>query len=139
MLTLNTWTSRKCGLRWLRKPLSLKQFNQFSKSWLRTILQSKVCVLIKIYRHILIVLDKKQRVYVHDDGYWMVKGRFEKALMKNSKVSWNEDDSISILMVMWILFQIDKTNISLSRLHLITRILVLHPPQLQLLKRFQPK
>ena len=48
----------------------------------------------------LIFLDKKQRVYVHDDGYWMVKGRFEKAFIKNSKVSWDENDTISILMVM---------------------------------------
>jgi hypothetical protein len=48
----------------------------------------------------LIFLDKKQRVYVQDDGYWMVKGRFEKVLVKNSKVSWDEDDTIYILMVM---------------------------------------
>jgi hypothetical protein len=47
----------------------------------------------------LIFLDKKQCVYVHDDGYWMVKGRFEKALAKNIKVSWDENDTISILMV----------------------------------------
>lgn len=48
----------------------------------------------------MIFLDKKQRVYVHDDGYWMVKGRFEKALAKNSKVAWDKDNTISILMVM---------------------------------------
>jgi len=41
----------------------------------------------------------------------MVKGCFEKALVKNSKVSWDEDDTISILMVMWIYFQINKTKI----------------------------
>jgi hypothetical protein len=93
-------------------------------------------------------LDKKQRVYVHDNGYWMVKGRFEKALAKNSKVSWDKDDTISILMVMWIHFHINQTNILLSRLHLITlisirTILQLWPPvlqpQLRFLIQFQPK
>ena len=69
----------------------------------------------------------------------MVKGRFEKALMKNSKVSWDEDDTISILMVMLIYFQINKTNILLYRLHSITPILILLQPQLQLLIQFLSK
>ena len=34
-------------------------------------------------------LDKKQCIYVHDDGYWMVKDPFEKAFAKNSKIAWD--------------------------------------------------
>ena len=37
----------------------------------------------------LLSLDKKQRIYVHDNGYWMVKGRFEKAAVKDSKIAWD--------------------------------------------------
>jgi hypothetical protein len=47
----------------------------------------------------LLFLDKKQRVYIHDNGYWMVKGRFEKALAKDSKIAWDIDDSVSVLVV----------------------------------------
>jgi hypothetical protein len=55
----------------------------------------------------LLFLDKKQRIYVHDNGYWMVKGRFEKALAKDSKIAWDMDDSLSVLMVMWMIFCYD--------------------------------
>lgn len=47
-------------------------------------------------------LDKKQRIYVHDNGYWMVKGRFEKAFTKDSKIAWDVDEenlSLSVLAV----------------------------------------
>jgi len=50
----------------------------------------------------LIVSDKKQRIYIHDNGYWMVKGRFEKASAKDSKIAWDvegEDFNLSILAV----------------------------------------
>ena len=48
----------------------------------------------------LLSLDKKQRIYVHDNGYWMVKGHFEKAVAKDSKIAWDIDDSLSLLVVM---------------------------------------
>lgn len=47
-------------------------------------------------------LDKKQRIYVHDNGYWMVKGHFEKAFTKDSKIAWDVDEenlSLSVLAV----------------------------------------
>lgn len=34
----------------------------------------------------------------------MVKGRFEKALARDSKIAWDMDDSDSVLVVMWIIF-----------------------------------
>ena len=55
-------------------------------------------------RHIYLFLDKKQCIYVHDDGHWMVKGHFEKALAKDSKIAWDMDDFISVLVVIWIIF-----------------------------------
>ena len=48
----------------------------------------------------LLSLDKKQHIYVHDNGYWMVKGCFEKAVAKDSKIAWDIDDSLSLLVVM---------------------------------------
>jgi hypothetical protein len=48
----------------------------------------------------LLFLDKKQHIYIHDNGYWMVKGRFEKAIAKDSKIAWDMDDSFSVLVIM---------------------------------------
>jgi hypothetical protein len=56
-------------------------------------------VLFFIYQ---LFLDQKQRIYVHDNGYWMVKGRFEKAFTKDSKIAWDVDEenlSLSVLAV----------------------------------------
>ena len=50
----------------------------------------------------LIVSDKKQRIYIHDNGYWMVKGCFEKTSAKDSKIAWDvegEDFNLLILAV----------------------------------------
>ena len=56
------------------------------------------------WTYIYLFLDKKQHIYVHDDGNWMVKSCFEKALAKDSKIAWDMDDSVSVLVVMWIIF-----------------------------------
>ena len=45
-------------------------------------------------------MNTKQRIYIHDGGNWMVKGRFEKAFDKDSKIRWDVKDnnySLSIL------------------------------------------
>lgn len=54
----------------------------------------------------LFVLDKKQRIYIHDNGHWMVKGRFEKAFAKDSKIAWDVEEEnfiLSVLAVMLII------------------------------------
>jgi hypothetical protein len=48
----------------------------------------------------LLFLDKKQCIYIHDNGYWIIKGRFEKAIGKDSKIAWDMDDSLLVLVVM---------------------------------------
>ena len=47
----------------------------------------------------LLFLDKKQHIYIHDNSYWMVKGCFEKALAKDSRIAWDMEDSVSVLVV----------------------------------------
>lgn len=61
----------------------------------------------------MISLDKKQRIYVHDNGNWMVKGHFEKAFAKNSKINWNvKDDDYSLAILVVILYDILNVNSS---------------------------
>jgi len=48
----------------------------------------------------LFVSDKKQQIYIHDNGYWMVKGRFEKVFAKDSKIAWDVEEEIFILSVL---------------------------------------
>ena len=43
--------------------------------------------------------DKKLHIYIHNNGYWIVKGHFKKALAKYSKIAWDMEDSVSILVV----------------------------------------
>ena len=47
----------------------------------------------------LLFLDKKQPIYIHDNGYWMVKGHFEKVIAKDSKIAWDMEDSVSVLVI----------------------------------------
>ena len=81
-----------------------------------------------------IFLDKKQRIYVHDNGYWMVKGHFDKAVAKDSKISWDvkEDDFLLSILAVMLFYTLQLIFNGLSfRPHLI--ILILFPHSLQLL------
>jgi len=79
----------------------------------------------QLYTYIL--LDKKQRIYIHDNGYWMVKGRFEKAITKDSKIAWDvEEDNffLSVLAVILYYTVIYYSNWLLFRPHSIILILL---------------
>jgi len=46
-------------------------------------------------------------LYIHDNGYWMVKGCFEKAFTKDSKIAWDVDEdnfSLSLLAVSLLIY-----------------------------------
>ena len=75
----------------------------------------QICTLLsKVYLFFLqrilhwFLSDKTQCIYVQDDGHWMVKGHFAKAVAKDSKIKWVEKDNkyfLSLLMVnlLWFL------------------------------------
>jgi hypothetical protein len=47
----------------------------------------------------LCCLDQNSRIYVHEDGDWAVKGRFDKALNHEDPVQWEVGDVMSGFML----------------------------------------
>ena len=47
-----------------------------------------------------ILLELNSRIFVHEDGTWAVKGRFENALEDDEDVTWTFDDGHDTLRVL---------------------------------------